>query len=97
LIQTTGLIQNRTTKVEGMLAIARLATFHPTILIKNQLHSMIRALVAEVKNLRSAVSRSAIFTIGELFAKLGPHLEPVSNYHYYLSLIKLIIVRNWTH
>jgi hypothetical protein len=66
----------RTTKVEGMLAITRLATFHSHSLLKDQ-HQMVLALVNEVKNLRSTVARSAIFTIGELFAKLKSQIEPV--------------------
>ena len=67
----------RTTKVEGMLAISRLATFHPSILAK-ELHTVVLALVYEVKNLRSTVARSAIFTLGDLFVKMKKTIEPVS-------------------
>lgn len=63
--------------MEGMVAVERLATFHPSALLKDQ-HAIARALVHEVKNLRSTVARSAIFTIGELFAKLKYQIEPVS-------------------
>ncbi|RWS17552.1 protein FAM179B-like protein, partial [Dinothrombium tinctorium] len=64
-----------TTKVEGMLAITRLASFHPSVLQK-ELHIIILALVYEVKNLRSSVSRSAIFTLGDLFTKMKKQIEP---------------------
>jgi len=66
-----------TTKVEGMLAISRLATFHPNTLGK-ELHTVILALVYEVKNLRSTVARSAIFTLGDLLVKMKKQVEPVS-------------------
>ncbi|RWS29895.1 hypothetical protein B4U80_11286 [Leptotrombidium deliense] len=64
-----------TTKVEGMLAITRLASFHPQVLQK-ELHIIVLALVYEVKNLRSSVSRSAIFTLGDLFKKMRKQIEP---------------------
>ncbi|KPM05457.1 protein FAM179B-like protein [Sarcoptes scabiei] len=64
-----------TTKVEGMLAVVRLATFHPHHLIKDQ-HQIALALASETRNLRSTVARSSIFTIGELFAKLKSQIEP---------------------
>lgn len=67
-----------TTKVEGMLAISRLATFHPSVLAR-ELHTVILALVYEVKNLRSTVARSAIFTLGDLLVKMKKHVEPVSD------------------
>ena len=67
----------RTTKVEGMLAISRLATFHPSVLAKD-IHTAILALVYEVKNLRSTVARTAIFTLGDLLVKMKRHVEPVS-------------------
>ena len=59
----------RTTKVEAMLAITRLATYHPSIL-QRELHTIVQALVYEVKNLRSTVSRSAIYTLGDLLTKM---------------------------
>lgn len=66
----------RTTKVEGMLAISRLATFHPHILSK-ELHTVVLALVYEVRNLRSSVARSAIYTLGDLLVKMKKQIEPV--------------------
>lgn len=60
-----------------MLAVVRLATFHPHYLHRDQ-HQIALALAAEIRNLRSTVSRSAIFTIGELFANLKSQIEPVS-------------------
>lgn len=72
--------------MEGMLAVTRLASFHPYVFQKD-LHTVVVALVDEVKNLRSSVSRSAIFTLGDLFIKIKRFIEPVSslsddlNYH----------------
>lgn len=60
-----------------MLAISRLATFHPSVLAKD-IHTVILALVYEVKNLRSTVARTAIFTLGDLLVKMKRHVEPVS-------------------
>lgn len=60
-----------------MLAISRLATFHPNTLAR-ELHTIVLALVYEVKNLRSTVARSAIFTLGDLFIKMKKQIEPVS-------------------
>lgn len=68
-----------------MLAVVRLATFHPHFLIRDQ-HQIALHLVAETRNLRSTVSRSAIFTIGELFSKLKSQLEPVSEVQQYRIL-----------
>ena len=61
-----------------MLAVVRLATFHPQYLIRDQ-HQIALYLISETRNLRSTVSRSAIFTIGELFQKVKSQLEPVTN------------------
>lgn len=63
--------------MEGMLAISRLATFHPYILAK-ELHTVVLALVYEVRNLRSSVARSAIYTLGDLLVKMKKQIEPVS-------------------
>lgn len=63
-----------TVKIEGMQMISRLANCHSDIL-KGQLHSINIALLSEVKNLRSSVSRTAILTIGELFSKLKRLME----------------------
>jgi len=59
-----------------MLAVTRLATYHPNVLQKD-IHTIIGALVYEVKNLRSSVARSAIFTLGELFVRMKKQVEPV--------------------
>lgn len=72
----TIVIHCRTTKVEGMLAVTRLATYHPGILA-SEIHTVIGALIYEVKNLRSTVARSAIYTLGELFVRMRRFVEPV--------------------
>lgn len=58
-----------------MLAVTRLATFHAHHLARDQ-HQIVTQLIHEVKNLRSTVARSAIFTLGELFARLRSQVEP---------------------
>ena len=60
-----------------MLAISRLATFHPHVLSR-QLHTVVLALIYEVRNLRSSVARSAIYTLGDLLVKMRKQIEPVS-------------------
>lgn len=62
------------TKVEGILALIRLASHHPQILVGHQ-HELVRGVSEETKNLRSTVSRSAIFALGEFCAKLGRSIE----------------------
>jgi hypothetical protein len=59
-----------------MLAISRLAAFHSHILARD-LHTVVLALVYEVRNLRSTVARSAIYTLGDLLVKMKKQIEPV--------------------
>lgn len=61
-------------KIEGIQTISRLAQVHPNVLLP-QLHPVVLALLTEVKNLRSSVSRAAILTIGDLFAALRRNME----------------------
>lgn len=63
------------TKVEGILAIIRLASHHPQLTMARQ-HELICKVAEETKNLRSTVSRSAIFALGDFSAKLGRAMEP---------------------
>ena len=58
-----------------MLALTRLASFHASSLVRDQ-HQIVTRVIQEVKNLRSTVSRTAIFTLGELFSKLKTQIEP---------------------
>lgn len=72
-----------------MLAVVRLATFHPHHLIRDQ-HQISIALASETRNLRSTVARSAIFTIGELFSKLRSQIESVSiEYSNYILFVQV--------
>ena len=59
-----------------MLAVNRLAVFHPNVL-KKELHTVVLALAYEVKNLRSTVARSSIFTLADLLKKMKGHIDPV--------------------
>ncbi|XP_052767283.1 TOG array regulator of axonemal microtubules protein 1-like isoform X3 [Mya arenaria] len=61
-------------KCGAINSIRRLAMYHRDVLLTN-LHPVIVALLAEVKNLRSQVSRSAINCIGDLFSKLTKHMD----------------------
>lgn len=63
------------TKVEGILALIRLATFHQAVILAH-LHEVVGRVAAETKNLRSTVSRSAIFALGDFSAKLKRSIEP---------------------
>lgn len=63
------------TKVEGILALIRLVTFHQPIFLAH-LHEIIGKIVTETRNLRSTVARSAIFALGDFSAKLERLIEP---------------------
>ena len=65
------------TKVEGIMAIIRLNTFHQqTLLDSGHLHELVCHVADETRNLRSTVARSAIFALGDLSAKLRRSIEP---------------------
>ncbi|XP_064623563.1 TOG array regulator of axonemal microtubules protein 1-like isoform X2 [Lineus longissimus] len=61
-------------KCNGLNVLRRLIMYHPEVL-SNQLHTVILALIAEVKNLRSQVSRLAITTLGEMFLALKRNMD----------------------
>lgn len=63
------------TKVEGILALIRLVTFHQPVFLAH-LHEIIGKIVTETRNLRSTVARSAIFALGDFSAKLERSIEP---------------------
>ncbi|KAG9510598.1 TOG array regulator of axonemal microtubules protein 1, partial [Fragariocoptes setiger] len=63
------------TKVEGMLALIRLATYHQELII-NCMHDVVSRTANETRNLRSTVARSAIFALGDYCVKLKRHIEP---------------------
>lgn len=62
------------TKVEGMLALIRLAAFHQPVVLAH-LHELVNRIAGETRNLRSTVARSAIFALGDLCAKLKRNIE----------------------
>ncbi|XP_069042362.1 TOG array regulator of axonemal microtubules protein 1-like [Lepisosteus oculatus] len=62
-------------KVDGLSFIRRLSQHHPVILI-SRLHDVSLALVQEVKNLRSAVSRMAVVCLGDVFTFLKRRMDP---------------------
>ncbi|PVD25713.1 hypothetical protein C0Q70_13373 [Pomacea canaliculata] len=63
-------------KTEGLDMIRRLSHFHPDVFGPQQLHPAILAVVHEVKNLRSQVSRLAITCLGEMFTSLKKNMDP---------------------
>lgn len=63
------------TKVEGLLALIRLASHHQQVL-GSHLHEVVIKIAQETRNLRSTVARSAIFALGDLSAKLKRQVEP---------------------
>lgn len=63
------------TKVEGLLALIRLASHHPT-LVASHMHEVVTRVAQETQNLRSTVARSAIFSLGDFCAKLKRQIEP---------------------
>lgn len=63
------------TKVEGLLALIRLASHHQQLVV-NHAHEVVIKVAQETQNLRSTVARSAIFALGDFCAKLKRQIEP---------------------
>ncbi|RMZ95708.1 hypothetical protein BpHYR1_050751 [Brachionus plicatilis] len=61
-------------KCNAMNIIRRLSVYHEDIVVEN-IHPIVIALVQEVKNLRSQVSRFALVTFGELFVNLKKNMD----------------------
>uniref|UniRef100_F7IA07 TOG array regulator of axonemal microtubules protein 1 n=1 Tax=Callithrix jacchus TaxID=9483 RepID=F7IA07_CALJA len=61
-------------KIEGLNFIRCLAAFHPEIL-NTKLHEINFAVVQEVKNLRSGVSRAAVVCLSDLFTYLKKSMD----------------------
>ncbi|XP_017365309.1 TOG array regulator of axonemal microtubules protein 1 isoform X1 [Cebus imitator] len=61
-------------KIEGLNFIRCLAAFHPEIL-STKLHETTFAVVQEVKNLRSGVSRAAVVCLSDLFTYLKKSMD----------------------
>ncbi|RMX50084.1 hypothetical protein pdam_00002933 [Pocillopora damicornis] len=61
-------------KCEGIQGIRRLTKHHPEVLV-SQLHTVTLAIIAEVKNLRSQVSRSGICCLGDMYTILGKNMD----------------------
>ncbi|ESP02820.1 hypothetical protein LOTGIDRAFT_212335 [Lottia gigantea] len=62
-------------KNEGINLIRRICMYHPQVII-GSLHTVVVAINAEVKNLRSQVSRLAIVCLGDMFTYLKKGLDP---------------------
>ncbi|XP_074065892.1 TOG array regulator of axonemal microtubules protein 2 isoform X2 [Macrotis lagotis] len=63
------------TKQKGLVSIRRLATCHSEVLAE-RLHDITLAVMREVTNLRSKVSRLAISTLGDLFRTMKKNMDP---------------------
>ncbi|XP_050988950.1 TOG array regulator of axonemal microtubules protein 1 isoform X3 [Labeo rohita] len=61
-------------KIEGMNFLRSLAQYHPDVLM-TRIHDVCLALIQEVRNLRSGVSRVAVVTLGEMFAALQKGMD----------------------
>ena len=68
----------RETKMEGLNLIRRLVKFHPEV-ITDQTHTVVVAVMNEVKNLRSSVSKLAIMCMAEMFQELKSAMDKVSS------------------
>ncbi|KAM9066069.1 TOG array regulator of axonemal microtubules protein 1 isoform 4-T4 [Sarcophilus harrisii] len=62
-------------KIEGLNFIRCLSAFHSDVLTV-KLHETSFAVVQEVKNLRSGVSRAAVVCLGDLFTHLKKNMDP---------------------
>ncbi|XP_072490186.1 TOG array regulator of axonemal microtubules protein 2 isoform X2 [Notamacropus eugenii] len=62
-------------KQKGLVCIRRLATCHSEVLAE-RLHDVSLAVMREVTNLRSKVSRLAISTLGDLFRYMKKNMDP---------------------
>ncbi|XP_063804612.1 TOG array regulator of axonemal microtubules protein 1-like [Pseudophryne corroboree] len=61
-------------KIEGLALVRSLAMFHSDVLLE-RLHDLSVALIQEVKNLRSSVSRAAIGCLGDMFVHLKKNMD----------------------
>ncbi|KAJ7345351.1 hypothetical protein JRQ81_001301 [Phrynocephalus forsythii] len=61
-------------KIEGLNSIRCLSAYHPEVLMA-KLHETSLAVVQEVKNLRSVVSRAAVLCLGDMFASLKKSMD----------------------
>ena len=57
-----------------MNIVRRLCVYHEDVTVSN-IHAIVLALVPEVKNLRSQVSRFALLTFGDLFSNLKRYMD----------------------
>ncbi|CAM4641945.1 unnamed protein product [Leuciscus chuanchicus] len=61
-------------KIEGLNFMRSLAQYHPDVL-SSRTHDVCLALIQEVRNLRSGVSRVAVSALGEMFAALQKGMD----------------------
>ncbi|KAF7704138.1 TOG array regulator of axonemal microtubules protein 1-like [Silurus meridionalis] len=61
-------------KIEGLKSLRCLARYHSDVL-SSRVHEVCLALIQEVRNLRSGVSRIAVVTLGELYASLQKGMD----------------------
>ncbi|KAJ8246467.1 hypothetical protein GJAV_G00268150 [Gymnothorax javanicus] len=61
-------------KLEGLRCICRLAQWHSDVLMA-RLHDVCLAVIQEVQNLRSQVSRAAVATLGHLYLHLKQQMD----------------------
>ena len=60
---------------QALDAMRRIATHHGDVIERNQLHPLVVAVLAAVKNLRSSVTKNALLCLGDLFRGLGRRMD----------------------
>uniref|UniRef100_A0A8C4XF58 TOG array regulator of axonemal microtubules 1 n=1 Tax=Erpetoichthys calabaricus TaxID=27687 RepID=A0A8C4XF58_ERPCA len=61
-------------KIEGLNFLRSLSAFHSDVLM-TKVHEAVLAVIKEVKNLRSGVSRAAVVCLGDMFANLKKGMD----------------------
>ncbi|XP_067223821.1 TOG array regulator of axonemal microtubules protein 1 isoform X1 [Chanodichthys erythropterus] len=61
-------------KIEGLNFLRSLAQYHPDVLV-SRIHDVCLALIQEVRNLRSGVSRVAVVALGDMFVALQKGMD----------------------
>ena len=67
-------------KIDGLRQISQLSSQNGDVL-QSDMHSIVLAVLGEIRNLRSQVCRQAIQTVSQLFQHCGKAMEQVSLSH----------------
>jgi hypothetical protein len=75
-------------KCQGMNIVRRLSVYHQDLTVTN-IHTISLALLQEVKNLRSQVTRFSLLTFGELFVNLKRYMDVDLD-----NIVKVLLLKN---